>query len=205
MQPQNNPADSRQDVLIVENPEAIRLLFSEKHSRILRQLTESELSISDIARSLGINPGSAHYHLKELEKQGLVRQVRQEIKGGIVKKYYRSTARRICLESPDFDDALHLDIDLSGEPAGRLIRAMEPLGYSVAEENYAEAREVLFRYDRRMKEICKDVYRYDFDDAGVDGTAARQACMFLVNMRVINDPELASINTIFSKLFSRIE
>ena len=87
----------------MDKPQDIRLIFSEKHNMILRLLIERDLSISDIAKILSLNPGSVHYHLKELEKHGLVKQVREEVKRGIVKKYYRSAAKRIVIDSPNFN------------------------------------------------------------------------------------------------------
>lgn len=205
MHPMNKSGDGLQDLLVIEKPEAIRLLFSEKHNRILKKLAEKELSISDIARSLGINPGSVHYHLKELEKHGLVRQVRQEIKGGIVKKFYRSVAKRICLESPDFDDAMHLDIDLADEFNEHLVRTFERMGYATTDENRAEAKEMLIRYGKRMKELLKEVHNPDLDLTGTDGMVVRYASLFIVNMRAIHDPELERISNQFSRLFFQVQ
>jgi DNA-binding transcriptional ArsR family regulator len=205
MQPRDKSGDSQQDILVIENPEAIRLIFSEKHNKILRKLAEKELSISDIARSMDINPGSVHYHLKELEKQGLVRQVRQEIKGGIVKKYYRSSAKRICLESPDFDDAMHLNIDLADEFFEKLMGMLEQLGYVAAEKDRGEAKEALIRYDKRTKELLREVHNPEMDLAGTDGMIIRYACLFIVHMQALHDPELGRISSQFSRLFLKVE
>jgi DNA-binding MarR family transcriptional regulator len=205
MQVRNTSGDGQQDIMVLEKPEAIRLIFSEKHNKILKKLAESEQSISDIARSLGFNPGSVHYHLKELEKQGLVRQVRQEIKGGIVKKYYRSTAKRICLESPDFNDELHFDVDLSDEFNENLIHTMEGLGYVVSEADKADAKEMLIRYDKRIKALLKEVHNPELDTSGTDGMMVRYASMLIVQMRAMDDPELGRINSQFSQLFFRVQ
>lgn len=205
MHPRDKSGDGRQEILVIENPEAIRLIFSEKHNKILRKLAENELSISDIARSMDINPGSVHYHLKELEKQGLVRQVRQEIKGGIVKKFYRSAAKRICLESPDFDDAMHLDIDLADEFYEKLIGMLEQMGYATAEKDRGDAKEALIRYDKRTKELFREVHNPGINPAGTDDMIVRYACLFIVQMRALHDPELGRIGSQFSRLFSRIQ
>jgi DNA-binding transcriptional ArsR family regulator len=201
MQPVDKPCQGQQDILVIEKPEAIRLMFSEKHNKMLKMLAEKELSISDIARSMEINPGSVHYHLKELEKQGLVRLVRQEIKGGIVKKYYRSTAKRICLGSPDFDDAVHLDIDLADEFYEKLIGTLEQMGYAASDKNRNEAKEALIRYDKRIKDILKEVYNREMDLAGRDAMIVRYAGLFIVHMRASQDPELGRIGSQFSRLF----
>lgn len=205
MQAGNKHNDAQRDMLIVEKPEAIRLLFSEKHNRVLKKITERELSISDIARSLNINPGSVHYHLKELEKQGLARQVRQEIKGGIVKKYYRSAAKHFCLESPDFDADMRLKMDLAGDFIEKLIHTIGLMGYTVSDENRAEAIEMLTRYDRRIKELFRELLNPDVDAAVREKMIAVNACQFLINMRVEDDPELRRISSQFSKLFLQVQ
>jgi DNA-binding transcriptional ArsR family regulator len=205
MHVRNKAGDGLQEILVIEKPEAIRLLFSEKHNRILKKLAEQELSISDIARSLGMNPGSVHYHLKELEKHGLVRQTRDEIKGGIVKKFYRSAAKRICLESPDFNDELHLDVDLTGELNEKLIRTIEHLGYATSDEDKAEAKEMLIRYGKRIKELLRAAHNPELDVAGTDGMLIRYAAMFIVQMRAMHDPELGRINSQFSRLFFQVQ
>jgi DNA-binding transcriptional ArsR family regulator len=205
MQRRDLAGDARQEILVIEKPEAIRLLFSEKHNKILRKLAEEELSISDIARSLAINPGSVHYHLKELEKQGLVRQIREEIKGGIVKKYYRSTAKRICLESPDFDDEIHLDVDLSDEFNEKLLATLEQLGYATPDENKADAKEMLSRYGKRIRKLLQETHDPGQDVAGTDRMIIRYAAMFIVQMQAMHDPELGRIHSQFSQLFFQVQ
>jgi DNA-binding MarR family transcriptional regulator len=208
MHPRDKSGDAQenmQDILVLEKPEAIRLMFSEKHNKILKKLAEKELSISDIARSMDINPGSVHYHLKELEKQGLVRQVRQEIKGGIVKKYYRSAAKRICLGSPDFTDGMHMDIDLADEFYEKLIGMLEQMGYVSSEKDREEAKEALIRYDKRTKELLREVHNPEKDMAGQDGMIVRYACLLIVHMRALHDPELGRISSQFSKLFFQVQ
>jgi len=205
MQAGNKHSDAQRDMLIVEKPEAIRLIFSEKHNRILKKITERELSISDIARSLNINPGSVHYHLKDLEKQGLARQVRQEIKGGIVKKYYRSVAKHICLESPDFDMIVRPETGQPGDFGEKLVRAIELMGYTVSDENRAEAVELLARYDRRIKELFREMLNPDVDTAVGEKIIAVNACQFLINMKAAEDPELERISGQFSRLFLQVQ
>ena len=63
---------SIKEIMIVEDPAAIKLLFTPKYAEIIKLVDAEELSVSDVARKLGVNPGSAHYHMKELEKHGLV-------------------------------------------------------------------------------------------------------------------------------------
>lgn len=199
------PDDGIPEQLVVEKPQVIRLIFSEKHNVILKQITPREMSISEIARALEFNPGSVHYYLKELEKHGLARQVRQEIKGGVVKKYYRAAARRIVLASPDFEDPVFKQLTSSDELAEQLVRAIEDQGYQVPEVDREDAKDLVLRYDRLIKEIVKEIQNreiYKEDSAGLPHNLAHH---LMIHIRALEDPELGRIYSQFCKLFLRLE
>ncbi len=190
------------DILVVDHPEDLRLIFSEKHNRILKLIMENELSISDIARALNVNPGSVHYHLKELEKHGLVRQVREEVKGGIVKKYYRSAAKRILLDSPDFN--LRGDMDITAKDnIERLIKSIEYLGYHISPEKKEDAEELLSRYDKRIKGILLEMQNSGLENVEDNGFILRNAYDLILNIKAKEDPEMARIYGEFEKVFSK--
>lgn len=196
------------DILVLDKPHDIKLIFSKKHNMILKLVIEKELSISDIARSLDINPGSVHYHLKELERHGLVKQVREEIKGGIIKKYYRSAAKRILLDSPDFnkiapDDALLSE--LSEEFTDRIIRSIEYLGYGLPPENREDAKDLLLRLERRMMDISKEIHGSGLESVESDGMLVRNVCQMVLIIRAKDDPELDRVYREFGKLFEPYE
>ncbi len=199
------PGDSIKDILILDKPRDIRLLFSEKYNAILTLVAENELSISDIARALDINPGSIHYHLKELEKHGLVRLVREEVKGGVVKKYYRAAAKRILLDSPKVNNADQEEPASTGEFIWRFIRSIEYLGYHLPAENREAAEELLLRYDRRIKEILQSLERTGLETIENDRHMLHNSIRLILNIRAKDDPELGRIYKEFDKLFLRYE
>ena len=200
MQTMDSPDSALKDFLVVDDPRQIRLIFSEKHSLVLRRITEKELSISEIARELGFNPGSVHYYLKELEKYGLARQVRQEIKGGIVKKFYRAPARRIVLASPDFEDPASRHLASDDELCERFLRSIEACGYCVAEGDREEAKELLLRYDHLMKGIFKELFSEALTKEELAGPP-NPAFQLLVHVKAQETPELGRIISQFHKLF----
>ncbi|MGA9139896.1 MAG: helix-turn-helix domain-containing protein [Methanocella sp.] len=197
------PDDRINDILVVDKFDDIRLIMSEKHNRILRLVTGSELSVSDIARSLGMNPGSAHYYLKDLERHGLVKQVREEIKGGIVKKFYRSAAKRIVLEPPDFSSREYKAS--TSDYMERLIRAIEYLGYHLPAENQEDAKDLLTRYDKRMKSLLIEMEKSGLDDMENNGMILDSAFNLVLGIKAKNDPELNRLYGEFEKLFLRYE
>ncbi|WP_313467086.1 ArsR family transcriptional regulator [Carnobacterium sp.] len=59
--------------------------------QIIILLIEKEMTVTEIGKTIQLPKAKAFYHLKELEKQGMIRITRtQEVKGNI-HKYYRAT------------------------------------------------------------------------------------------------------------------
>lgn len=193
------------EMLVIDNPQDIRLIFSRKHNMILKLVTEKELSISDIAKSLNINPGSVHYHIKELEKHGLVKQVRDEIKGGIIKKYYRAAAKRILLEIPNFNQIPTTETFPAEEFTDRIIESIEFLGYHLPSENMEDAKELLQRYDKRINCLLKELHNSGLGEMENDGMVLNNVNQMILIMRSKEDPEMDRIYREFNKLFQKYE
>ncbi len=201
----SKPDESLRDIMVVENPQVIKLIFSLKHNRILKLVMEKEMAISEIARALDVNPGSVHYHLKSLEKHGLVRQVREEVRGGIVKKYYRAAARRILLDTPNFNKMAPDGAGTPGEFVGPLIASIEYLGYHLPAENKEDAEELLHRYDRHIKDLMAEINGAGLENLEDDGLIVRTASRMIFILRVKEDPEIERISSEFHKLFVKYE
>jgi DNA-binding transcriptional ArsR family regulator len=199
------PDNKIQDMIVVEKPQDIRLIFSKKHNMILKLVMEKEMSISEIARALDFNPGSVHYHLKELEKRGFVKLVREEVKGGVVKKYYRSVAKRILLDSPDFNK---MDDARADKPEGfvaRLIESIEYLGYHLPAENMEDAKDLLSRFDKRISDMLLETHGSGLESFIDDGMVIRSVGQMMLIIRAKEDPELNRVYSEFNKLFIKYE
>jgi DNA-binding transcriptional ArsR family regulator len=205
MPARKTPDAESKDILVLDRFDDIRLIMSEKHNRILKLVIQKELSISDIARSLDMNPGSVFYYLKELEKHGLVRQVREEIKGGIVKKYYRSAAKRIALELPEFSSRDGLTAVPTSEYLQRLIRSIEYLGYHLPPDKLEDANDLLIRYDKRMKSLMIELQNARLEDVENNGFVLDSAYQLIASIKAKDDPELNRLYAEFSKLFLKYE
>lgn len=205
MPARRTPDIASKDILVLDRFDDIRLIMSEKHNRILKLVIQAEMSISDIARSLGMNPGSVYYYLKELEKHGLVKQVREEIKGGIVKKYYRSAAKRIALELPEFSSRDGLTAVPTPDYLQRLIRSIEYLGYHLPPDNLEDANDLLIRYDKRMKSLMIELQNARLEDVENNGFVLDSAYQLIASIKAKDDPELNRLYAEFSKLFLKYE
>jgi DNA-binding transcriptional ArsR family regulator len=83
----------------LETLEQLRAVADDLRLRILEQLALQAMTVTQLAGVLGEVPAKLHYHVRELEKVGLLKLVETREKGGILEKYYRAVARGI--NAPD--------------------------------------------------------------------------------------------------------
>jgi len=181
------------EYLVVEDPAAIKLLFVPRFTDLLKLIGAEEMSVSDIARALNINPGSAYYRLKVLEKHGLAKLVREEIQGGVVKKYYRKAAANITIDasSPE-NKASASEAGLDESYKERLLRSMSFFGYVVPEGKMEQAKERLVSCDGRMKAILKEVQQAGLEKFESDRNLVANAYQLALIIRLVDDKELNS-------------
>lgn len=201
---ETKPDQVLREVMVIDDPDTMRMILSGKYNDILELIDFHEMSVSEIAKVLKVNPGSAHYHLKELEKRGLVKMVREETKGNMVKKYYRTAARNIYLDGSKFKTIKPGDVNPMEEFRGRLIELLIPFGYDIPPEKAILINDAMMRYDKRKKELLAMI-----QDVGVEktesnrllvGDAYRVAWMF----KEIEDEDLGKIREELRELLSRI-
>jgi DNA-binding transcriptional ArsR family regulator len=95
------------DLLEVREPERLRALAHPTRRRLVALLSERAATTSELAETLGAPKGTVGYHLKVLERTGLVRVVRTEQVRAITAKYYGRTARTFVIRGPSDDDLDH--------------------------------------------------------------------------------------------------
>ena len=80
-----------------ESLEQVRALADELRVRIFSLLAQEPMTVTQVGKALDTAPAKIHYHVRELERVGLVRQVFTREKSGILEKYYRAVARDISV------------------------------------------------------------------------------------------------------------
>jgi DNA-binding transcriptional ArsR family regulator len=198
------PDTSIKEITIVEDPAAIKLLFTPKYAEIIRLVDAEELSVSDVARKLGVNPGSAHYHMKELEKHGLVKLVREEIAGGVVRKYYRKSARHFTINASNPESAPALaEAGIGEEFMERLLKSMSFFGYDVPAEKMEAAKRDLKTTDERVKAILAEVQQAGLEKVESDRMLVANAYQLALVLRMMEDEQFLEAVRRFTGSFSR--
>ena len=99
------------DVAVIEEPAAAEASLDPMRSRILAALAEPG-SAAMLATRMGLPRQKINYHLKELERHGLVELVEERRKGNVTERVYGATAHSYVISpatlaavSPDPDRA----------------------------------------------------------------------------------------------------
>ncbi|MEV5298952.1 helix-turn-helix domain-containing protein [Amycolatopsis methanolica] len=115
------PDDDQLETFRVTTDEQLRAVSNLTRHRIMAVLRFEPATITQIAERVGLAKGSSSYHVRLLEKAGLVRVVRTRKVRGVVERYYAMAARSIELPDPGEGgpDVLtrHAVADLEAAPA----------------------------------------------------------------------------------------
>ena len=80
-------------IMLIDDPEKIEILNEPTRRQILRLLSDREMTMTQIARELGISKRSVWYHLRVLLKRNLIVLSKKKVNAyGIEEKYYRAKA-----------------------------------------------------------------------------------------------------------------
>lgn len=134
------PDDDLPETFHVTTDEQLRAVSNLTRHRIMAVLRFEPSTITQIAERVGLAKGSSSYHVRLLERAGLVKVVRTRKVRGVTERYYAMAARSITLPAPGEGgpDLLmrHAVADLEASPAGERHVGMAHL--RLTEEQFAE-------------------------------------------------------------------
>jgi DNA-binding transcriptional ArsR family regulator len=90
--------DALPEVYNLENIEQMRAIADQLRQRIMQELLLEPRTATQVAEVLGLAPAKVHYHIRELERVGLVNLVFTREKGGILEKYFQPIARNLFVD-----------------------------------------------------------------------------------------------------------
>jgi DNA-binding transcriptional ArsR family regulator len=80
------------DVTVIEDPEAAAVSLDPVRARLLAELAAEPASAAMLAGKVGLPRQKVNYHLKALERHGLVELVEERRKGNVNERLMRATA-----------------------------------------------------------------------------------------------------------------
>jgi predicted transcriptional regulator len=81
----------------IETVEQMRAMADLLRIRIIDLLRKRAMTVTQLGEELGLAPAKVHYHVRELERVGLLELVETREKGGILEKYYQPIAYEISV------------------------------------------------------------------------------------------------------------
>ncbi|HVV18658.1 MAG TPA: helix-turn-helix domain-containing protein, partial [Pseudonocardiaceae bacterium] len=79
------------DVAVIEDPAAAEVTLDPMRARLLAELAEPG-SATMLAARVGLPRQKVNYHLRELERHGLIELVEERRKGNVTERVMRATA-----------------------------------------------------------------------------------------------------------------
>jgi len=179
----------------LETLEQLRAIADELRSRIVEALGHRAMTVTQLGEMLGHAPAKIHYHVRELERVGLVRLVATREKSGILEKYYRAVARsftaaKALLSGAPSDETIATMRAFLDNASQGFLRATE---YTVRNQLWENpkvwglnATQIWITYDE-MKELARRV-QVEFDrysvPRGVEGEEERTFVMMGYDPRI---------------------
>jgi DNA-binding transcriptional ArsR family regulator len=186
----------------LETVEQLRAVSDELRQRIIGALIERPMTVTQVGEELGVAPAKIHYHVRELERVGLVRLVETREKGGILEKYYRSVARtmsvpRTLLESLSPDETVATMNEFFQDIQQGFMRAMSStLRDESTHKRIALTRDHLWLTDDEFPAVLNAI-----DQAlepyqrprGIEGEKERTFTKLMYETRAAAEPSEASV------------
>ena len=96
-----------EDIKYLKTIEEIRGISDPYRYRILKCFYKAQqpATVKQIADEMGEVPANVHYHVKKMEKVGILKLVYTKEINGIIAKYYEPTARRFDIVGSNEDEA----------------------------------------------------------------------------------------------------
>ncbi len=87
--------DDLPELYKLESVEQLRTAADPLRLRIIEALSQQAMTATQLGEALGLPANKVHYHVRELERVGLVKLAETREKGGILEKYYRLVAHSL--------------------------------------------------------------------------------------------------------------
>ena len=100
------------NIKLESNPENLKGLLNNQRWEILKMLTERPTYPAEIAKKLKIHEQKVYYHIKQLERNGVIKVISKVEKKGALAKFYAPTCFGFALDLPFGDETL-VDFPLS--------------------------------------------------------------------------------------------
>jgi len=155
-----------------------------------------------LAKALGKNVSSITYHLKSLEKAGLIEQSRTLVKGNLIEKFYRATAKVFIISYTLSEGLVPGSEDIakwSREICKNATASLEAFGYNITEENIDRISKLVEKYLSLRRMAYEKVIADQKEPVNVGHPALKLILSLLSSVHLYNNPEFIKLLEELSK------
>jgi DNA-binding transcriptional ArsR family regulator len=147
--PKSRPKPIKEFVVISDTKKIKLLLDKTRADIVFKYLVDQEMTVKQLADSMGKKPGTVLHHVQKLNNAGIIQLVRtRETSRGIVERYYRAIAREYRLGITEMMRS-SAKKPKTKDPVQDVITGLATVGISIPESEMQRAHRIL----SQMKEI----------------------------------------------------
>jgi len=184
------------DFIIIKDPEVAKLFADKCRRDILHNLRRREMTPCQLARLLEKNVSSISHHLNILEKAGLVKQTKTLIKGNLVEKFYRATAKSFIISYTLSEGLIPGSEDIakwSKEICRNAVENLPAFGYEVPAEKEKELLDLIEKYSSLKHVAFEEVISQQKKPVKVTGPALKILMSILESARLYENEEFRDV------------
>lgn len=193
---------------MIKDPQVAKLFADPTRRGILHNLRHGEMTSGELARVLDKNVSSISYHLAALEKVGLVELSRTRVKGNLIEKFYRATARMFVISYtlseglvPGSGDIAKWTKEICRSAASNLVA----FGYRVSIEELEEWAELIERHASLEQAAYEGVIAKQKFPTHLERPALKIILSLLTHVNLYGDSRYVELVERISRELSRLE
>lgn len=184
------------DFTVIKDPEVAKLFADPSRRSILHNLRHYEMSPYQLSKVLDKGVSSIIYHLNSLEKAGLVEQTRSVVKGNLIEKFYRATAKMFVISytlsegiEPGSEDIARW----SREICKSAVTGLVAFGYDMTPEKEDRLLGLVERYSHSEQIANEEVITEQTAPANVGHSSLKLLISLLTNVRLYQKSEFLKL------------
>lgn len=194
---------NKKDVMVLSDPEVVKVATESTRRKILSLLRVNDLSISQIAQILGKDQSTVYRHIKKLEKYGLIKVVGERKVHHIPEAVYGRIAKAYIIV-PDIDTMNSSIIHYKRGTAKEAMNVIKAMGYKI--ENERIFIRDLFRFLDKLDKVTSEEWkRIEKKNINIENRTFVNAFLLLALIKINKNPELKDYMVEIGELVKREE
>ena len=192
------------DLMIIQDPKTAKLFADRTRRQILILLRVKEMSIYQLAKALNKPVSAISYHLRLLESSGLIEKYKEVVKGNLIEKYYRATAKRYII-SYSLSDKINVNqiSDWSYQKALEASKGLRYFGYSIDKDNIDKVAKIFRDFLLLKRKVLEELARSQVQNADINGFSFSLLLEVLEHLQLFNSREYVKLLKELNKILKK--